>query len=63
MLPQNLPSDYGHCQTSSSSIYKMSQVTHYSPPKTQRKVLLNLSLQKNKHLSQNMASLDLEEST
>ena len=45
ILYQYLPSHYGHCQISSSWIYKTSQDTNHLSPNSQRKVLLKLKLQ------------------
>ena len=40
-----IPSHYGHCQISSSWIYKTSQDTNHLSPNSQRKVLVKLKLQ------------------
>ena len=45
ILYKYLPSHYGHCQISSSWIYKTSQDTNHLSPNSQRKVLLKLKLQ------------------
>lgn len=45
ILYQYLPNHYGHCQISSSWIYKTSQDTNHLSPNSQRKVLLKLKRQ------------------
>lgn len=45
ILYQYLPNHYGHCQISSSWIYKTSQDTNHLSPNSPRKVLLKLKRQ------------------